>query len=128
TFDSAQRMAAAGAPVYMYNFDIPVDPALTPNIFLGATHGSELTSVFGTSPAFAADPQGKAASDLIQRYWTNFAKTGNPNGGSDPNWPTAFSGADYVRMNLNHQPSLVTDFRLDKCTFWQGVYALQFPH
>src|SRR5262249_5684068 len=80
TFDTAQRMSATGAPVYMYNFDIPVDPALTPGIFLGATHGSELTSVFGTSPVFAANAQAKGASDLIQRYWTNFAKTGNPNG------------------------------------------------
>ena len=28
-----------------------------------------------------------AVSDHIERYWTNFAKTGNPNGGSLPQWP-----------------------------------------
>ena len=26
-------------------------------------------------------------SDVMQRYWTNFAKTGNPNGGKLPRWP-----------------------------------------
>jgi para-nitrobenzyl esterase len=127
TFDTAQRMSHAGAPVFMYNFDIPVPAAVTPpGIYLGATHGSELTSVFGTSPAFAADPQAKAASDLIQRYWTNFAKTGDSNGGTDPTWP-AFTESMNVRMNLNFQPSVVTNFRADKCTFWQMSYALQFP-
>jgi hypothetical protein len=26
-------------------------------------------------------------ADLMESYWTNFAKTGNPNGGKLPNWP-----------------------------------------
>ncbi|HMG22670.1 MAG TPA: carboxylesterase family protein, partial [Kofleriaceae bacterium] len=127
TFDSAQRMAATGVPVYMYNFDIPVPATVVPpGLFLGASHGSELTFVFGTSPLFAVDPQGKATSDLIQRYWTNFARTGDPNGGSDPTWP-AFTASANVRMKLALQPVTVTDFHKDECKFWQNVYKLQFP-
>jgi len=123
TFDTAQRMAGGGAHVYMYNFDIPVPALISPT--LGASHGSEITSVFGTSPTFSSDPAGKAASDLIQRYWTSFAKAGDPNGSSDLKWP-AF-GAQNVRINFAASgPTIVTDFRASECAFWQAGYAKQF--
>jgi para-nitrobenzyl esterase len=127
TFDTAVRAEAAGSAVFMYNFDIPVPASAVPQgLYLGATHGAELTSVFGTSPLFASDAPGKAASDLVQRYWTNFARTGDPNGGSDPTWP-AFDASSNVRINLALQPSTVTNFRAEECAFWRAGYALQFP-
>jgi len=62
---------------------------------LGATHGSELPYVFGTlsvaSTAFNApsyDATDDAISAQIEEYWTNFAKRGDPNGGSMPKWPS----------------------------------------
>jgi para-nitrobenzyl esterase len=118
TYDSALRAVAAGSTVYAYNYDIP-----TPIGDLGATHGAELTSVFGTSPSFT--PASKAASEQIQRYWTNFAKTGNPNGGSDLEWPELTADAN-VRINLALEPSLVTDFRAEECAFWRAGYDKQF--
>jgi len=124
TFDTAQRASGTGAHVFMYNFDIPVPAQISP--LLGATHGSEITSVFGTSPTLALDPAGKAASDLIQRYWTSFANTGDPNGGSDPKWPE-FTVSANVRINFALQPTIVTDFRAADCAFWQAGYDLQFP-
>jgi para-nitrobenzyl esterase len=123
TVDTAQRMAAGGGAVFMYNYDIPVPAVINPN--LGATHGSELTSVFGTSPTFDAGT--KAASDLIQRYWTRFAGTGDPNGGTDLKWPATFGAGGDVRVNLAVQSSVVTDFRKSECQFWQAGYAKQFP-
>jgi para-nitrobenzyl esterase len=123
TFDAAVRTAHTGAAVYMYNFDIPV-PALI-STTLGATHGSELTSVFGTSPTFSTDPGAKAVSDLMQRYWTNFARTGNPNAGADLNWP-ALTEAQNVRINFGLTPSIVNDFRATECAFWRMGYDAQF--
>jgi para-nitrobenzyl esterase len=108
----------------MYNFDIPA-PVAIPGVYLGATHGSELTSVFGTSPTFASDAPAKAASDLIQRYWTNFARTGDPNAGSDPVWPR-LTDAQNTRINLALQATVANDFRRDECDFWRAGYALQF--
>jgi para-nitrobenzyl esterase len=124
TFDTAQRMAHAGAAVYLYNFDVPVPPAVS--MTLGATHGSELTSVFGTSPTFSSDAAAKGVSDLMQRYWTTFARSGNPNTGTDPNWP-AFRESANVRINFALQQStVINDFRASECAFWQMAYAMQF--
>jgi len=61
---------------------------------VGAAHGSEIPYVFGTLSAAGRaanapkyDSKDSAVSDQMQQYWTNFAKNGNPNGGSLPQWP-----------------------------------------
>jgi para-nitrobenzyl esterase len=122
TFDSAQRAAKAGNDVFMYNFDIPVQIDGLP-YYLGASHGSELVYVFNTSPAFT--PEQQPISDLMERYWSNFAKTGDPNGGSDLKWPM-FTDSMNVRVNLSTMPSIVNDFRAQECAFWQLAYAMRF--
>jgi para-nitrobenzyl esterase len=120
TFDSAARAATAGNPVFAYNFDISAGIAN-----LGATHGSELTSVFGTSTMFNDDT--RAASLLMQRYWSRFAKTGNPNGGDDLDWPE-FTPTSNVRINFGLQEAtVVEDFRAAECAFWRLGYDRMFP-
>ncbi len=84
--------ASAGNPAFEYEFArVPPGPergSLT-------THGGDVRYVFGTLdrswvPGVPA-PNGTAAdeqiSDVMQQYWTNFAKTGDPNGGQLPVWP-----------------------------------------
>ena len=84
---------AAGNVAYAYEF-ARVPAGREP---VGATHASELAYVFGTlDHGFVAvvgpQPSGfsevdRQVSATIQTYWTNFAKTGNPNGGALPTWP-----------------------------------------
>jgi para-nitrobenzyl esterase len=122
TYDAALRATKSSPAVYMYNFDIPVDPTLS-STYLGVTHGSELSYVFGTSPNFT--PEQQKASDRIQQYWTDFAKTGDPNGASDTAWPK-FTESSNVRMNLGIDATVVNDFRAKACDFWRAQYDKQF--
>jgi para-nitrobenzyl esterase len=118
TWDAATRYAKTGMATYMYNFDIPA-----PIAGLGATHGSELVYVFGTSPSFM--PEETTISDQIQTYWTNLAKKGDPNGTGLLEWPK-FSETSDSRINFSLQPSIVENFRSDKCKYWQGLYDERF--
>ena len=58
---------------------------------LGAAHGSEVAFVFGTLETQSNPPRYTEAdhqlSETMQQYWTNFAKTGDPNGAKLPGWP-----------------------------------------
>ncbi len=82
--------------VFLYYFDEhPEYPADSPRAGYGAAHAAELPYLFrqlrehNRPPATPAD---EAVSDLLRTYWTNFARTGNPNGAGLPDWP-AFTPA-----------------------------------
>lgn len=73
----------AGAPVWLYRFGYVAERQRKPDV--GAVHASDVAFQFGNLPvdATAAD---RAAAKQIGDYWTNFAKTGDPNGSGLPAW------------------------------------------
>jgi para-nitrobenzyl esterase len=86
--------AAAGNPSYEYEFQ----RAAPGREAAGAEHTAETPYVFGTLRlGLAHTSRGfvpvefnaidERISDAMQRYWTNFARRGNPNDGALPNWP-----------------------------------------
>jgi len=115
----ARLQAATGRrPVFYYHFtQKPPFPTGTVYAGWGASHFAELWYVFDHLaqepwPWTRAD---EAVADAMSSYWTNFAKTGNPNGAGLPRWP-AFSGANRVLYigdpigvgGLPDQPALST--------------------
>jgi para-nitrobenzyl esterase len=82
--------ASAGNPAFEYQFD-RVAPGRE---LVGARHAMDIAYVFGTFQAvvpragstvtFTAVDH--AISGVMQQYWTNFARTGDPNDGKLPQW------------------------------------------
>ena len=123
TYDSARRVAAAGGPVWLYNFARWVQiPELQP-LDLRALHGAEIAYVFGSPPP----PTGADAAlvEAIQGYWTRLARDGDPNGDDAVSWPR-YDDADDRRLNLDVPISVVRDFRRTECGYWWGVYDAEF--
>jgi len=64
-------------------------------------HGAEVGYVFGTLGANFAQADSRSFGCHPQ-YWTNFAKTGDPNGGNLPKWPKFDTAArGYIEFTDN---------------------------
>jgi len=77
------------SPVYRYYFEWAAPPSkFHPGSF--AFHSDDIEYVFGsldTRPGAEWRPEDRKLSEQMMRYWTNFAKTGDPNGPGLPVWP-----------------------------------------
>jgi para-nitrobenzyl esterase len=84
--------------VFLYHFTrVPPLPRLKP---LGAFHAAEISYVFGIlGPELGASEPDRVLSDRMSSYWTNFARTGDPNGPGLPAWP-AYTPANDTHLEL----------------------------
>ena len=94
----ARQNEAQGEKSYLYHFSrVPPSKKQT----LGAFHAAEIPFVFGSyEPILGQSSEDKALAELIQNYWVNFAKTGNPNGDDLPGWPM-HNGENWMHLTAN---------------------------
>ncbi|HEY0740679.1 MAG TPA: carboxylesterase family protein [Chryseosolibacter sp.] len=91
--------------VYLYNF-LRKPPAEGEYIQYGAFHTAEVPYAFNTLKHFKRplQPSDYALADLMSSYWTNFAKTGDPNGSGLPLW-SAFDDDKAMVMMFDEESS-----------------------
>ncbi len=114
--------AAAHRPVYEYEFQ----HAIPGQEEQGAVHSADLPYVFGYFPK-----QGNISgnfnetdfklADLIQTYFTNFAKTGDPNSSGVPKWPEFDGSQAYIEFMQNGSVASSTGLRKAQCDLYREV-------
>jgi para-nitrobenzyl esterase len=129
-FDAAEKLSPY-VPVYYYRFDWDEERGRS---FLGACHGLELPFVFGNldlhfpaselAVAISRKAAGEAESlsERMTAYWTNFAKTGDPNGAGLPEWPR-YNPEQRMRLHLDTNLSVrpVTGEELKRLQYFAGL-------
>lgn len=103
----SRYMEEQDKPVYQYFFT-------KINNYLSNNHAGEMVYAYGNLSYHPGmyDDSDYALSEIMQTYWTNFAKTGDPNKGSEnsdlelPNWPEWNSKEDKL-LELNDEIGLI---------------------
>ena len=86
--------------VFLYYFDQHPDyPEGSENFGKGSYHGQDVNFVFQHTKGFERPEVDCPLSDIMGRYWVNFATYGDPNGEGLPQWP-AFDNQQPQVMHL----------------------------
>jgi para-nitrobenzyl esterase len=106
---TANAFASKSIPVYTYLFSY-VPQSMKDRMKYGAAHGSEIPFVFGNlieRNGVSFDEKDKEVSKMLNAYWVNFAKTGNPNGKDLPLW-SLYDKTKNEIFELNQESSAET--------------------
>ncbi len=110
---------------YVYEFnDENAPPQPSPASFpLGAFHSAELQYLFDIGFFFELTPAQQQLSQAMVGYWTNFAVSGNPNGGSLPTWSLYNPTSDIFQSLVPPTPTTESTFNTEHLCdgFWNLI-------
>uniref|UniRef100_A0A3B1JTH7 Carboxylic ester hydrolase n=1 Tax=Astyanax mexicanus TaxID=7994 RepID=A0A3B1JTH7_ASTMX len=121
------------ARTYSYLFSEPSRMPIYPS-WMGADHADDLQYVFGKPFATPLGywPRHRKVSKYMIAYWTNFAKTGDPNSGPSEvpvTWPR-LTGQDHQFVDINNsmdKTSVKQKLRSCFVHFWTNTF-ISFPN
>ena len=109
----ARTLSNKGSKVYLYSYEQGK-----------AWHSLELTYVFdmttgGLSSLIGDGTPSQVLLEAVPRYWTHFARSADPNGGGNPQWP-AYATASDQHMTLETPPVAGSHLSQSDCDFWDA--------
>jgi para-nitrobenzyl esterase len=113
------RRASSGSPSNVYRYHFRQTMTAEERMGDGPYHSSDLLYLFQhmDSGLFEASGDDRQTQELMLSYWTNFAKTGDPNSSTLPSWPAYDVTTDPFQI-INSQPESGMGLRSRKCDYW----------
>ena len=119
------------APVYFYYFAQPRPakrhPAPGEVADSGAVHSGEIEYALGNldgNAVYAWTPADRETSRVMEGYFANFIKTGDPNGGGLPHWPAVSeSDGGLLRQTIDAHTHTAVDHGAARQAFLQHYLA-----
>ena len=99
-YNWTRLLSELNKPVWEYHFT-------KDNGSLGSCHGGELPYAFGNLDrhAWLYDDGDRALSEVMQEYWANFVKYGDPNGEGLPEWEQTRNGRTVLELGEQVMPT-----------------------
>jgi para-nitrobenzyl esterase len=116
-----EQAKTGGKPVYRYYFE-RARPEAKPA--RGAVHSAEIEYALGNLPlnkVYSWTPDDYAISTLMQEYFANFIKKGDPNGPGLPVWPAAGSEGPAQVMHINVQTRAEAEKHRERYLYLEGM-------
>ena len=116
------QLATGQSSVFQYRFE-DAPPGAAEAESRGAYHSAEIEFVFEALPSkdLPWRPLDRRLSDQISSYWSNFAKTGDPNGNGLPKWPAYRADDGYQVMHLSAEPHAAPDDQKTRYEFLDSL-------
>ncbi len=124
TYQGLLAAADQQADTYYYHFDYD---DFRYGKYIGAAHCMEVPFIFNTMDRLPMNllfkekhiEDARALQEIIQGYWINFAKTGDPNGPDLPHWPVFEPDSQKVQVLDTHTRTEPATDIAERCEFWE---------